>query len=190
MLNAEAKILDYLARVDLLEKEGPFFRRLRLEGLEPFIKAGNLDLLYAMGASSMGGRFTKKGGLVKCLYVSEEELKAKAECYRLRGLSTSQLEQAAISPGCSYSVNAKMERILDLTDPVHLDNVQTTQDELEREFRGAPLGTVIPSQVLGHLAYTCGRFDGIKYHSAVRSGFVNYVIFRDRLRTDAIVTAM
>ena len=184
---SEAEALKYLAKINPLKKDGPFFRRLRLARIEPFIKDGSFDLLYALGASSYGARFTKQGSSVRCLYVSEEELTAKAECYRLKNLSTIELEQKATEPGCNYSVAARMEKVLDLTDGRHLNHLQIDPDEMTQEFRGAPPGTVFPSQVLGYLAFASGHFDGIKFFSAIRPGFVNYVIFRDRLKVDATI---
>ncbi len=87
-------------------------------------------------------------------------------------------------------VAAKRDQILILTDRTYLNSVQTSEAELSRKFRGPPPGVIIPSQTVGHLAFLCERFDGIKFHSAVRLGFVNYVIFRDRLSDDAAVTAI
>jgi RES domain-containing protein len=185
----EKGIRAYLPRVAHRREGGPFFRRLKLEPLKLFIEQGRLDLLYALGAGMVGGRFTPKGSNMKCLYVSEDELTAKAECYRLRNLSRGQLERAPASPpGVSYSVTANLERILDLTNRSHLNHLETTVEELSLEFRGAPPTVIIPSQVLGQLAYESGLFDGIRYFSAIRPDHANYVIWRDRLAKDAEVT--
>jgi hypothetical protein len=189
MIDAKG-IRDYLPTVTSIRGGGPFFRRLKYEPLRPYIEAKKLDLLYCLGPSSAGGRFTPKGSAMKCLYVSEEELTAKAECYRLRNLSTTQLERAPASPaGLSYSITATMDKILDLTDPAHVNGLQSSFAELKQEFRGAPDTVVIPSQVLGQLAYESGLFDGIRFFSAVRSGFANHVIFLERTTNPVAVTS-
>jgi hypothetical protein len=188
MIDAKG-IRDYLSTVAPIRRAGPYFRRLNYEPLRPYIEAGTLDLLYSLGPSSTGGRFTPKGSAMKCLYVSEEELTAKAECYRLRNLSTRELEQAPASPaGLSYSITATMDKILDLTDAVHQNGLKISVAELTQEFRGAPDGVVIPTQVLGQLAYESGLFDGIRFFSAVRPGFANHVIWLERTANPVTVT--
>jgi RES domain-containing protein len=86
-----------------------------------------------------------------------------------------------------FRMTCRLESVLDLTDASVRRALKTSTRELHEGWEAATAcGTGQPATwSLGHAAHASGRFDGIQFPSAQRTGGVNLLIFTQRLKKGA-----
>ncbi len=158
--------------------EGILFRRIALAALQSITPQ---QFLYALGAGKEGARFTPRNG-PPCLYASLEETTAEAE---FKQNSFADFRNKAAPPSVVYSLQTRLEKVIDLTNVSNLQKLKINQKELAASWRLHPKNT--STQTLGMAAYNCGKITALKYPSTRHSGGICYVIFTERLEKSSFV---
>ncbi len=172
------QLLKELQKLPTHRFQGVLFRRVTLAALQS-VKPHRF--LYALGAGKEGARFTPRNG-PPCLYASLEEVTAEAEC---KQDSFAGFRRRAAPPSVVYSLETRLNAVLDLTDATILRKLKTTEQELAAPWRLHAKNA--PTQQLGAAAHRCGKITALKYLSPRNPEGVCYVIFTERLNKGSFV---
>ncbi|MBZ0186368.1 MAG: RES domain-containing protein [Candidatus Obscuribacterales bacterium] len=159
------------------------FRCVELNALLSYIPP---QPLFDLGARITGQRFTPLGGS-RALYVAEHPAMAYFETSQMFA-SVAVIAQQQAPPTVILNLTVHIESVLDLT--VHETQVSlgTTIAELTANWQWQlAIGAVPPTHVLAELAFNSGRFQALRYPSALQSQQSNLIIWTERLTNPSFV---
>jgi RES domain-containing protein len=175
-----------LKRVSLTSASGIWWRTVGhhlLLGPPPGASPGTPPQpLWPEGSSRFGARFTPKGG-APAIYLASEPTIALLEVNAVYLLPKGPAMAIPAAPQTVFQVDARVSKVLDLTDATTLKTLKTSVQELTGDWRYAmSSGTLPPTHVLGDAVHRAGRISAIRTYSAksVGQGTV-LVVFPDRL---------
>jgi RES domain-containing protein len=138
------------------------------------------DLLSGEGSVKYGGRYNPKGGF-RAIYGSLELDTATAELlahYRQQGRPD---PEADVFPFVAVSLEAEVERLLDLTDTAIRRALKVSLKDLVGDWQNTQdLGQEALTQAIGRLARAAG-YQGLLAPSAAKPGGRNVALFRDNV---------
>jgi hypothetical protein len=169
---------------------GKVARRVSFEGLlSPLAKGGTLSDLNFLYASRLRNRFTRRGG-PQTIYFGEDEDVGSAETKRASLLGS--FAKTSADPTVVFWAEALLpDAVLDLTDAAVVAALGSTDAEIyDPEWRDKH--PISPSELIGQMAFSSGRFSAIKYWSvrsrmAGRDAFC-LCIFKTRVQAPRKVT--
>ncbi|MEN9840719.1 MAG: hypothetical protein RL376_519 [Verrucomicrobiota bacterium] len=173
-----AKLSAALAGLKLIPVHGPWSRIVGYRHVlkAPAGKTGAPEPLWGGAAALHGARFTPKGGC-DSVYLAWDPVTALLEVQALVALPGAMIPMRS-EPWALVTVDGIVSHVLDLTNPVTLTALDTTDQEMTGPWATT---TNRPTQELGQAAYHSGRIAGIKYRSAKNPGGTNLLVFPDRL---------
>jgi RES domain-containing protein len=141
--------------------------------------------LSTEGAFHYGGRYNPPKQL-QLLYLAEDPITALSEARMLVDPLGSMLHRS--DSRIILATLYRLERVLDLSDLVVLDTLDTSFQELTGDWTLDALhGRLPPTQRLGQACFEQGSFEAIRYPSAQNRSFYNFAIYRDRLQEPSFV---
>jgi RES domain-containing protein len=167
-----------LKRVSLTSAHGPWSRAIGYRHLlaPPPGKSGPPQPLWGGAAKNVGARFTPAGGF-DSIYLAHDPVTAFIEVSALILLPGGPIP-IRTAPWVVVTVDGILNQLLDVTDAATLAVLGTTAQEVTGTWAATAHP---PTQMLGRLAFDCGRITGIKYASAKQPGGLNFVVFPDRI---------
>jgi RES domain-containing protein len=136
------------------------------------------DLLSGEGSRKYGGRYSPKGGF-RAVYGSLELDTATAELMAYHRRQGRPDPEAVVFPFAAVSLEADVERLLDLTDAKVRRTLKVTLVELAGDWQAAQdRGYEALTQAIGRIARAAG-YQGLLFPSAARPGGRNIVLFGD-----------
>lgn len=151
---------------------------IRVVGIE---YANREDLVAGHGSLRYGGRYNPKGGF-RAIYGSLELDTATAELLAHHRRQGRPDPEADVFPLVAVSLEADVERLLDLTDAATRRALKVSRSDLVGDWQEAQdLGREALTQAIGRLARAAG-YQGLLAPSAARSTGRNIVLFRDKVR--------
>lgn len=143
------------------------------------------DLMSGAGSAQHGGRFTRPGGSAT-VYAATDVLLAVAET--LANYARQQRQPWQVSPLVIVAVEARLERVLDLTTEVNRGFVGLRAEELANEDWQASndSGGESLCQAVGRAAHDAG-VEGLLVPSRLREGGANIVLFPDLVPAGRLV---
>jgi RES domain-containing protein len=149
--------------------------------------AYSTDPLYCDGARANGARYTAVGG-PRSIYFTESLEAARVEVNQAF-LQVQRSSPSAVSepPTTYFVVNVELERVLDMTNPVNLAALATSEAELVADWMYfQALGRTAPTQELGAAVCRTGHAQAIRYYSAASARLLGVqalclVIFCDQV---------
>jgi len=170
---------------------GPFSRCIGLHHLLPRPKtrrSGPPQPLWGMGSKMGGGRYTPPN-LFETVYLAEDMVTALTEVSAVVRIGLPGLATLATNPWALVSVRGVLLSVLNLLDPAILAQLGANHQELTGEWRYTQAaGGEAPTQLLGRVCYTSGRFDAIQYPSSKNPpNGICVAVFPDRLKSPAFI---
>jgi RES domain-containing protein len=143
------------------------------------------DLVSGVGSLKHGGRYNPKGGF-RAVYGSLEFDTATAELLAHHRRQGRPDPDADVFPIAAVSLEAEVERLLDLTDVTVRRAMKVSLKDLRGEWQDTQdFGREALTQAIGRLARAAG-FQGLLAPSAARPGGRNVVLFLDRLSKNGL----
>lgn len=177
-----------LRTIEVIPFTGELYRTLHAEALYGFSKPGLYKPrpLYSFGPSTSGARYTPKGGAAS-IYLAEDIETSTREALDIKAPKPLKPSQN-FSALATYKVAVKLESILDLTQLRIRRQLGTNLNELAENWRPRLKGRKrkSPTQLIGALAATGGRIQGIRFRSTKKSGLC-IVIFVDAIISPSFV---
>lgn len=139
--------------------------------------------LYTLGPGKNGQRYTPKGG-PPAIYAAEDIITALAEYHRVDRivLTTEPTYHLAANPTVPLTIQVKLERVLNVSDPSIQAALGTTVAELTGPWRKQMIrGLFCPTHVLATAVYQHGAIEALRYPSARGAEFSNLIIWEERL---------
>jgi len=169
--------------------KGKLYRTVQADALYGFSKAGPYmpRPLYNLGPSNGGARYTTKGG-EPSIYFAEDVETAMRELLRIP-VPQSLKPSNNFSTLVTYEAEVALESILDLTQYPIRHLFGTTLKELAEPWRFRKDGLKPATQRLGAVVATSGKFQGIRFHSTMKSGEC-IVIFTDEIAPSSFIEVM
>ena len=159
------------------------FRCVELDALLSFIPP---QPLFDLGAGKTGQRFTPVGG-PRALYVAEHPATAYFETGQMFA-SVAAIAQQQAPPTVILNLTVHIENVLDLTVHETQVGLGTTIAELTANWQWQlAIGAVPPTHVLSEVAFASGRFQAIRYPSALQTQQSNLIIWTERLANPSFV---
>lgn len=122
--------------------------------------------LYALGSSEGGARYTPKGG-VPALYAAEDVETSSREYLEIAGTAPLKPKAKAFT---TYTIEVRLEGVLDLTDEVMLALLGTSLAEIGSPWRHRQDGSTPPTQILGRVASKRRDIQAIRFKSTKGAG--------------------
>lgn len=144
--------------------EGPFFRSVGVENIN--------DMLSSVGSWMIGGRYNLKNKF-EVLYMAPKPKIALEEVVKRYPFR--------LPPQVIVTIDVTVQKILDMEDQYALDMLGIDATRLLSPWY-YPSNQESYTQILGRLIYESGRFEGIRYPSAVAKQKWNLAIFPDMLK--------
>jgi len=142
--------------------------------------------LYDLGPRKSGQRYTSVGG-PRALYVSEYHATSYIEA---TGMFTSvaAIAQQHAPSEVTLQFRVRLDALLDITVDATQKALNTTDTELKRSWEWQmAMGQPVPTQILGDVAFSSGRFQAIRFPSARITGEINLVIWTERVVAPSFV---
>ena len=148
------------------EKQDAYFTRV--VKYEFFLPPHISSVFYSLAAPASGGRFTPQRGM-KTIYFAQYYEAAFTEANPLYVLSYAN-DPGIIEPfppSVVVAVRCQLDSVLNLTDDMVINALQTNYEELCGSWRTHQRrGGKAPTQELGQAIFDSGRFQAIAYPSA------------------------
>ncbi|CAN5550677.1 hypothetical protein BH11CYA1_BH11CYA1_44020 [soil metagenome] len=136
--------------------------------------------LFDLGPRLSGQRYTPVGG-ARALYVSEHPSTSYIEATGMFA-SVAALAQQNAPAEVQLQFRTRLESILDITLPGNQALLDTNSTELALSWQWQmAMGKTVPTQILGELAFTSGKFQAIRFPSSRNAEAINLVIFTERV---------
>lgn len=139
--------------------------------------------MWGIGSFVSGGRYNPPNRF-ETIYLAEDPITALAETWRV--FQHPQAPQGITfrtPPLVHIAIDGVLLNVLDVTDQNVQKAIGTTYQELTGEWRLTQAGGIeAPTQILGRVAYTVGRFDAIRAPSSKNApGGACVAVFPNRL---------
>jgi RES domain len=173
------------AGLPLIDISGTLFRAVWLQYIIHPPGGGKPQPLYYLG-STQGARYTPFGGPAG-LYLGFDQATLPAELRVLQFIRGVPTKARAADPFTTFSVTARVHRILDLTDASITSALGLTRALLRVQWEAkmkayrAGTGAMPATQLLTVAAHGLGTIAGIKFASVRNKKGTNLVVFPDRL---------
>ena len=166
--------LEKLADLGLLAYTGTAFRAVNLRYLD--------TPLSAVGSIKTGGRYNPKGAF-EVLYLAENATTTLVEV-EFAASSGGRFEAQPKDPYVVFSVQFKLQQVLDLHSPENLERLELLTDDLTQPWRlKQARGKDILTHRIGAKLFEAGH-EGFKYPSAT-DGTVNLAVFPANLKAES-----
>ncbi len=189
MIGDATRLGEVLASLPVLPFDGILYRAVTHRALIGDPPYPEIRPLYDAGAPSSGARYTPRGGM-KSLYLAADPETAFAEVNQIYAKLRRQSPPVmAPVPACTlFSVAARIERVLDLTDIAIQSALETNEAELSAPWRESQQsGTLPPTQWLGRAAYDTTVIQALRYPSMQLPGHACFVVFTERLQGNTFI---
>jgi RES domain-containing protein len=150
---------------------------IRVAGMD---YANKEDLVTGEGSFKYGGRYNPQGGF-RAIYGSMDLDTATAELLAHHRRQGRPDPEADVFPVVAVSLQAEVERLLDLTDALVRRALKVGLKDLVGDWQDAQnLGQEALTQAIGRLAREAG-YQGLLAPSAAKPGGRNLILFRDKV---------
>ncbi len=150
--------------------------------------------LSTTGSLVVGGRYNSPQSFTQgfgALYLADTRENARREVRILVETAAGLLEVQAATPRTEFTIEYKLNSVIDLTE----ENIQTALGTNLQELTGLWLvtfnakGNIAPTQALGVAAYNLQSIEALKVPSALVYPNSNLVVFTDRLSSGSFLRA-
>ncbi len=142
--------------------------------------------LYDLGPRQSGQRYTPIGG-ARALYVAEHFSTSYIETTGMFS-SVAAIAQQPAPAEVTLQLRVALDSILDITIAANQAILSTNDIELKRSWEWQmAMGLPVPTQILGEVAFSSGKFQALRFPSAKVNGESNLVIWTERVVAPSFV---
>ncbi|HEY9753887.1 MAG TPA: RES family NAD+ phosphorylase [Oculatellaceae cyanobacterium] len=145
--------------------------------------------MFTLGPGRNGQRYTPKGG-PSALYAAEDIGTAQAEYHRVDRivLFSDPAYNLVANPTVALTINASLERVLDIADPAIQAQLATTVAELTGPWRKQMIKKLhCPTHILASAVYANGNIQAMRYPSARGTEFSNLIMWDERIALPSFI---